>query len=297
MFNAQNTGWSEDQCAAWYDQQPQVRDYNADIYERARAAVLPPSLILSSYGHVHGDFLLCVEPRQINSAKPSLIITGGVHGYEPSGIEACLQLIEAGAPNIRERANVFIYPCVTPAAYRINHRWTIGADDTNRGFIEGSPVAEAALLMARVKSLNVSFAMATDCHETPPADRQIRRQRAERYGTELLGDPDLLPNGFHLMVPDTALLRKNVQECARAIISAVGAITPIATDEKIVGNINDGGIVPSTATGTLTRWMNDRSRFAATTEVATEGMTLQQAATIQLTAIRAATGYALNFNA
>lgn len=293
MSEQEQKGWSAEKCDAWYGQQPQVRDYQADIYERARSASLPPSLILSSYGYAHDDCLICVEPRQINGAKPSLIITGGVHGYEPGGIEACLRLIETGVPEIRNQANIFIYPCVTPAAYRINHRWTVGADDTNRGFIENSPVVEAALLMERIKKLNVSFVMALDCHETPPADRQFRRQRAERYGTPLIGDPDLLPNGFHLMVPDSALLRRSVQECARAIIKDVRKITPVATDEKIVGNVNDGGIVPSTASGTLTRWMNDRARFAATTEVVTEKMTLQQASDVQLAAIRSAAGYAL----
>lgn len=293
MSQDEPKGWSADRCAAWYGQQPQVRDYVRDVVERARAVTLPPSLVLSSYGAAHGDDLICVAPRAIDSSKPSLSITGGVHGYEPSGIDASLQLIETGAQNYRDRANIFIFPCVTPAAYRIHHRWTHGANDTNREFFAGTNVIEAALLMQRIESLGVSFTSAIDCHETPIEDRLFRRLRADRYGTPLTGDPDLLPDGFHMMVPDTALLRHSVQECARTLMDAVARITPIATDELIVGNKNDRGVIPSSASGTLTRWMSARSDFAATTEVVTENISARNATRIQLTAIQAAADYML----
>lgn len=293
MPEIEQKGWTADRCAAWYGEQKQVRDYKQSVVERALAVTLPPSLKLSVYGTAYGDDLICVTPRHIDSSKPSLSVTGGVHGYEPSGVESCLHLIETGAQNLRDRANVFLFPCVTPAAYRIHHRWTHGAEDTNRGFFDGTTVIESALLMQRIKSLGVKFACAIDGHETPVEDRLFRRLRTDRYGTALTGDPDLLPNGFHLMVPDTALLRQSVQNCACAMISAVEKMTPIATDEIIAGNVNDGGIVPSTASNTLTRWMNERAAFAATTEVVTEGITPYQATRIQLTAIHAAADYVL----
>lgn len=275
------------QCAAWYAAQPQVRDYRQDIVERVRAVTLPPSLKLSIYGTVEGDDLLCVTPREIDSSKPSLIITGGVHGYEPEGIEACIQLAEGHVPGLSEKINMFVYPCITPAAYRIYHRWTRGANDVNREFTEATAVAEAKLLMGSVQTGEKTFQGALDCHTTPKEDRLFRRLRAERYGTPLTGDPDLLPNGFHLMVPDVALQDTRKRQLAEKLINAVGKHTSIATDEKIVGNINRGGIVPSTAQGTLTRWMNDRADFAATTEVVTEGMTFDEGVAVQMAAIKA----------
>lgn len=287
MSSIEQAGWLPEQCDAWYAAQPQVRDYRQDIVERVRAITLPPSLTWRVYGEVEGDELICVTPAQIDSSKPSLIITGGVHGYEPEGIEACLQVVEGRAPDIVKKTNLYVYPCVTPAAFRINHRWTRGAHDVNREFMQATLVAEAQFLMESVDAHQTSFQGALDAHTTPEQDRLFRRLRAERYGTPLTGDPDLLPDGFHLMVPDVALKNAQTRNTARALIKAVGKHTPIATDEKIAGNINQGGIVPSTAQGTLTRWMNDRAAFAATTEVVTEGMTFDEGVAVQMVAIKA----------
>lgn len=287
MSTTEQAGWPPEKCAAWYAAQPQIRDYQQDIVARVRAITLPPSLVVAVYGTVEGDDLICVTPAQVDSSKPSLIVSGGVHGYEPEGIEACIRLVEGSAPEIAQKTNLFLYPCVTPAAYRIHHRWTYGANDVNREFTDATRVAEAKLLMGSVEADEKQFQGALDCHTTPPEDRWFRRLRAERYGTPLTGDPDLLPNGFHLMVPEIALQNAQTHKVAQTIIKAVSRITPIATDEQIVGNINQGGIVPSTAQGTLTRWMNDRAAFAATTEVVTEGMIFDEGVAVQMAAIKA----------
>jgi hypothetical protein len=73
--------------------------------------------------------------RQESISKPTILITGGVHGYETSGIQGALKFISSGlAKSYSKHFNIVIVPCVSPWGYEMNERWTADAIDPNRSF-------------------------------------------------------------------------------------------------------------------------------------------------------------------
>ena len=46
--------------------------------------------------------------------KPSVLVTGGVHGYETSGVQGALAFLETEAQRYADRFNICVAPCVSP---------------------------------------------------------------------------------------------------------------------------------------------------------------------------------------
>ena len=163
-----------------------------------------------------------------------VLVTGGVHGYETSGVHGALQFLEDRAADYAQRINLLVAPCVSPWAYERIHRWNANAVDPNRSFKEGSAVAESAALLRLVSPLRGRFLLHVDLHETTDSDEsEYRPALAARDGKP--SEPGVIPDGFYL-VDDS----ENPQpEFQRAIIEAVARITHIApADDKneIIGS-------------------------------------------------------------
>jgi hypothetical protein len=88
------TPWGEAEKAAWRARQRKQRSYADDVLrviERLR-----PSLDVVQYGELDygadGRYpLLALKSRGWDAALPSALVTGGVHGYETSGVHGALQ--------------------------------------------------------------------------------------------------------------------------------------------------------------------------------------------------------------
>ena len=76
-----------------------------------------------------------------------VLVTGGVHGYETSGVFGALRFLDQHAAHYQGRVNLLVVPCVSPWAYERIHRWNPFAIDPNRSFHTPSPSAEAAALL------------------------------------------------------------------------------------------------------------------------------------------------------
>ena len=166
--------------------------------------------------------------------RPWVLVTGGVHGYETSGVHGALQFLEDRAADYTQRINLLVAPCVSPWAYERIHRWNANAVDPNRSFKEGSAAAESAALLRLVSPLRGRFLLHVDLHETTDSDEsEYRPALAARDGKP--SEPGVIPDGFYL-VDDS----ENPQpEFQRAIIEAVARITHIApADDKneIIGS-------------------------------------------------------------
>ncbi len=85
------------------------------------------------------------------------LVTGGVHGYETSGVQGALQFVDRHMAEYAGRINVLVAPCVSPWAYERIHRWNPYALDPNRSFRENSPAPESAALMKLVAPLRDRF--------------------------------------------------------------------------------------------------------------------------------------------
>jgi len=178
--------------------------------------------------------LLAVRNRGWREELPVVLVTGGVHGYETSGVHGALQFLEQRAADYAARVNLLVVPCVSPWAYERIHRWNANAVDPNRSFKEGGAAQESAALMRLVAPLRGRVLAHVDLHETTDSDEsEFRPALAARDGKP--HEPGLIPDGFYL-VDDSENRQPGFQ---RAIIEAVSRVTHIAPgDEKkeIIGS-------------------------------------------------------------
>jgi hypothetical protein len=162
------------------------------------------------------------------------LVTGGVHGYETSGVHGALRFADERAANYEGRINLLIAPCVSPWAYEVIHRWNIHAVDPNRSFRDDSPAQESAALMRLIAPMRDRVLVHVDLHETTDSDEsEFRPALAARDGTEYV--PGEIPDGFYL-VDDCERPQAEFQQ---AVLAAVARITHIAAADgqgRIIGS-------------------------------------------------------------
>lgn len=228
--------WGEAEVAEWQSRQSPKRSYADDVLSeiekhRARFEV-------AQYGRLdyHADKfpLFAIRSRDWDDALPVVLVTGGVHGYETSGVHGALLFVDKHAANYAGRVNLIVAPCVSPWAYEMIHRWNRDALDPNRSFHENSPAQESAALMKLVAPIVERALVHIDLHETTDTDEsEFRPALAARDGEAY--DPGEIPDGFYL-VDDTDSPQPEFQQ---AIIEAVAKVTHIApADDKgeIIGS-------------------------------------------------------------
>ena len=100
------------------------------------------------------------------TGKPTVLITGGVHGYETSGVQGALRFLESRAKDYAEDFDILVAPCVSPWGYETINRWNPNAVDPNRSFKKDTDSEEAAAIMKLVSSLESPVVMHLDLHES-----------------------------------------------------------------------------------------------------------------------------------
>jgi hypothetical protein len=228
--------WSDVEVAAWLSRQTFKRSYEIDVLRRIRA--LSPRFELVQYGqldYVPGKYpLFAIKSHDWNVSLPCALVTGGVHGYETSGVHGALQFLDRHAASYAGRVNLLVAPCVSPWAYEVIHRWNMHAVDPNRSFRESSPAQEAAALMRLVAPVCGEVMLHIDLHETTDSDEsEFRPALAARDGVEFV--PCEVPDGFYL-VGDS----ENPQpEFQQSVLAAVARITHVAQADahgEIIGS-------------------------------------------------------------
>jgi hypothetical protein len=260
--------WGPAERAQWRARQVRQRSYADEVLRRVEH--LRGRYDVSSYGElVYADErfpLMAIRSRNWQSGLPTVLVTGGVHGYETSGVHGALRFVEAHASSYAGRVNLLVAPCVSPWAYERIQRWNFDAIDPNRSFREDSPAQESAALMCLIAPLMGQFVAHIDLHETTDTDAsEFDPARAARDGKPL--EPCVVPDGFYL-VDDAANPQPAFQQ---AIISAVQQVTHIAPADA------QGGIIgsPLVAPGVIEYDMQvlglcagiSGARYTSTTEV------------------------------
>jgi len=288
--------WGEVEVVEWRSRQTRRRSYEDDVL--SRVGVLRERFDVVQYGRLDYDPdvypLFVLKNRDWNDELPCALVTGGVHGYETSGVHGALLFAKRHAADYAGLANLMIVPCVSPWGYERIHRWNPQALDPNRSFHADSPAPEAAALMELVAPLRARFVVHIDLHETTDTDEsEFRPALAARDGVEF--EPGKIPDGFYA-VGDTEDPQPEFQQ---AIIRAVEKVTHIApADEKgeIIGS-------PMVAPGVINYALRELglcagitgARCRSTTEVYPDSprATPGQCNEAQVAAARAAIDYAL----
>ncbi len=291
------TPWGDAEKSAWRAGRRKQRSHAEDVVARVEA--LADRFDVVRYGELDaggdGVFpLLALRSREWSEQLPVALVTGGVHGYETSGVHGALQFLENDAAQFAGHINLLVVPCVSPWAYERIQRWNAAAVDPNRSFVEDSPAPESAAVMALVAPLADRILVHVDLHETTDSDEsEFRPALAARDGKPF--EPGTIPDGFYL-VDDSARPQPDFQ---RAIIEAVSAVTHIAPadpDGTIIGSpvVAHGVIEYDCKRLGLCAGMTP-ARFVTTTEVYPDSprATPAECNDAQVAAVRAALEHAL----
>ena len=290
------TPWGEAELSQWRATQTRRRRYDLDVTTRVdRLADRFEKVV---YGHVEYDgeayTLHALRSHGWNPALPTALVTGGVHGYETSGVMGALAFLETRVADYAGRVNLLVAPCVSPWGYERIHRWTYDAIDPNRSFRSDGPSREATALIALVAPLLGQFLAHIDLHETTDSDEsEFRPALAARDGERF--EPGLIPDGFYL-VTDNQNRQLAFQQ---AIIAAVERVTHIAPPDdagRIIGcPVLVPGVIeyPVSAYGMCAGITG--ARYATTTEVYPDSprATPEQCNEAQVVAVVAALDFAL----
>jgi hypothetical protein len=228
--------WGEAEVAAWLARQTVKRSYEADVLRAIDAARSRFDVVeYGRLGHDPGKYpLFAIKSRGWRDSLPCALVTGGVHGYETSGVHGALRFIDRDAASYEGRANLIIAPCVSPWAYEVIHRWNMHALDPNRSFRENSPAQESAALMRLVAPFRDRVLVHIDLHETTDTDEsEFRPALAARDGTEYV--PDEVPDGFYL-VDDSEHPQPEFQQAVLAAVARITHIAPGDREGRIIGS-------------------------------------------------------------
>jgi len=290
------TPWGDAEKAEWLRTRSRRRSYRDDVVSVIEG--LRSRFQVEQYGRLdYGDEsfpLFALRSRDWREDLPVVLVTGGVHGYETSGVHGALQFARHEAAAYEGRVNLLIAPAVSPWAYERVHRWNADALDPNRSFMAGSACGESAALMKLVEPLRGRILLHIDLHETTDTDEsELRPALAARDGRA--HQPGTIPDGFYL-VGDSANPRPEFQ---KAIIDAVEKVTHIAPPDaegRIIGEVPaQRGVInyPVARLGLCAGLTG--APYVTTTEVYPDSprATPQQCNDAQVAAVRAAIDYVL----
>jgi len=291
--------WGAAEKSQWLAQQQRRRSYAEDVLRRVDALAARFEVI--DYGTIaYGDEsypLRALRNRGWRDELPHVLVTGGVHGYETSGVHGALQFLERHAQDYAGRVNLLVVPCVSPWAYERIHRWNPDAVDPNRSFREPSASPEAAALMRLVAPWRERFVAHVDLHETTDTDEsEFRPALAARDGAPFVAEG--VADGFYL-VDDEEEPQDAFQQAIIAAVERVTHIAPADAKGEIIGS-------PVVAHGVIRYPLRQLglcagvtgARYRTTTEVYPDSprATPQQCNDAQVAAVRAALDFVLASN-
>jgi len=290
--------WGEDEKAQWLASIQPQRSYRDEVINKIDA--LRARYDVAQYGALSYDSerypLFAIKSRDWQPGRPKVLITGGVHGYETSGVQGALAFLDTTAAHYTGQFDLVVLPCISPWGYEVINRWNPQCVDPNRSFKPDSPSEEAAAAMAYVASLGVEFAAHLDLHETTDSDKtEFRPALAAREGKPFDVSKEGIPDGFYT-VDDSERASPAFQ---KAIIDAVRQVTHIApADENglIIGApVEQEGVINYPKKSLfLCGGMTD-ARYVTTTEVYPDSpkASPEQCNLAQIAAIRGALDYLL----
>lgn len=288
--------WTPADVATWRGRQVKSRSYADDVLRAIEP--LRAQFDVSEYGvldYAEGSYpLLTIRSRDWDERLPVLLVTGGVHGYETSGVEGALQFVRDHGGEYAGRANILVAPCVSPWAYERILRWNPDAIDPNRNFREDSPSGESAALVRLLTPWIDKVLVHIDLHETTDSDEsEFRPALAARDGVDY--EPGEIPDGFYL-VDDAGKPQPAFQKFVIDAVANVTHIAPADAQGEIIGS-------PEVAPGVIEYDLKKlglcagitNARYVTTTEVYPDSprATPRQCNDAQVAAVRAAFDYAL----
>ena len=128
------SAWGDAERATWLSNTVRQRSYADEVV--AKLEPLKARFDVEEYGRLSIDparySLFVIKSRPWAAQKPSVLVTGGVHGYETSGVQGALRFAETRMAEYADKFNVAVCPCVSPWGYEHIQRWNSNADGEGR---------------------------------------------------------------------------------------------------------------------------------------------------------------------
>jgi len=289
--------WDSADRAAWLASRVKSRSYADEVLSKIDA--LRERFDVVEYGQI--DYggerypLLALKTRDWRDDLPVALVTGGVHGYETSGVQGAFAFMAAHGGDYAGKINILLAPCVSPWAYERVQRWNAEALDPNRSFTGQGGTQEAAALMRLLAPLQGRVLLHIDLHETTDSDEtEFRPAKAARDGEVFV--PGEIPDGFYLC-GDEQNPQLDFQSAVNLAVAVVTHIAPSDAKGEIIGTkvVAPGVILYDYKALGLCAGMTD-ARFTTTTEVYPDRprATPEICNAAQVAAVRAAIAYVLN---
>jgi hypothetical protein len=267
--------WGDAEKAEWKAQTRRQRSYQEEVIDKLEQLRKDGNYDVEQYGALPMDSerypLFIVKSKHWSSSKPSILVTGGVHGYETSGVQGAILFLQEKATldKYAEQLNILVAPCVSPWSYEHIQRWQEDLKDPNRSFKNGGETYQSKALMEYVEQLSCqgySFCCHLDLHETTDSDcTEFMPAKHAMAGEEFPGE--IIPDGFYL-VGDSVRPELDFLEAAIHSVRQVTHIAPPDENGNIVHVpiVRDGMIlVPVKELGLCCSLTG--ARFCTTTEV------------------------------
>ncbi|ARD42913.1 M14 family metallocarboxypeptidase [Colwellia sp. PAMC 21821] len=227
--------WTDGDKEIWFQQQQKKRSYFDEVVTKLDS--LNEHFIIEQYGSLLYDAenypLYALKSLNWLEDKPTILITGGVHGYETSGVQGAIRFLQTAAQPFQEAFNFIVLPCISPWGYETINRWNPLCIDPNRSFYENSPAQESLAVMQFMKTLGLEFMAHIDLHETTDSDNsEFRPALAARDAIEQKSWN--IPDGFYL-VGDSAKPQASFQKAIIAAVEKITHIAPADNDDKLIG--------------------------------------------------------------
>jgi hypothetical protein len=267
-IGTKNQPWSGAQRKQWLQQQAIKRSYKHEVLNRL--AHLDGVFDIHQYGALSFDPerypLLAVKSLDQASNKPTALITGGVHGYETSGVQGAIRFIETQMSTYADAFNIIVAPCISPWGYETINRWNPNAIDPNRSFSEDSDAEESAALLRYITSMRTKIDVHIDLHETTDTDNSEFRPALAARDNVFHAFWEI-PDGFYL-VGDSEHQCDDFQAHIINAVSKVTHIAPADASGRIIGELTtQKGVInyPTKKLGLCTGFSD--ATYNTTTEV------------------------------
>jgi len=227
--------WGDAEKSQWLSIQNVKRSYLEEVVSKIDA--LAADFIVEQYGlleYPNKSYpLYAIKSANWLVDKPVVLVTGGVHGYETSGVQGAIRFLQSTAEQFQKEFNFVVLPCISPWGYETINRWNPLAIDPNRSFYADSPAGESAAAMQYVASLAVEFIAHIDLHETTDTDNSdFRPALAARDAIEQKNWN--IPDGFYL-VGDTTKPQDKFQKVIIDSVEKVTHIAPSDDENRLIG--------------------------------------------------------------
>lgn len=289
-----NEAWGSNEKQQWLAAQQKKRSYAEDVISKINA--LSARFDIEQYAtlaYPNNDFpLFVIKSKSFSDAKPTVLVTGGVHGYETSGVHGALHFAQTLSQTYMDKYNFIVAPCISPWGYETINRWNPDAIDPNRSFYKDSPAQESRAIIEYIDSLDIDLLAHIDLHETTDTDNsEFRPALAARDGK--VNTNWNIPDGFYLVADSL----KPEPEFQKAVLDEVQKVTHIAPSDEnnqLIGVPQDQfGVINYTARELgLCMGFTD-AKFVTTTEVYPDSPSAndEQCILAQVAAIHGALNY------